>query len=180
MNDLQVLELAGRMAATWPNYRPPATKADSRALVSEWREYLGDLDASVVTAALRAYATEGHEWPPAVGVLRRRAVLAAAPTGAPDVGEAWGEIRRAFSTHGYVRIPRWTHPAIEDSVRSMGGWVHMCETWTSETEVADRAHFQKFYANIAARHVRDATPPMDRAVLDACRDIGELERPDDD
>lgn len=164
MNRSEIAELVARVGATWPNFRVPATPEDARLLVSEWSAHLGDLPASTVTAAMRKYASEGHEWPPPVGTLRRLSVHATG-SAAPAVDEAWGEVRRAFSSHGYTRVPDWSHPAVAAAVRSMGGWRHLCETCTITSEVADRAHFQRFYAAAAEREQPDATPPTDRAVL---------------
>jgi hypothetical protein len=164
MTAAEVLELAARMAALWPSYRPPQTRDDAAVLVAAWLPLLADLPADVVAAALNQAAAEGGEFAPPPGRLRHRVIVAASPP-APDEGQAWGELLTAIGRCGHTGIPAWSHPALDAVVQQLGGWQHICRTFTTASEVADRAHFSRFYRAAVDRHRLDPTPGPDRELL---------------
>lgn len=147
MNDQEIAALVGLCSQWWPNWRAPESVA---TMVLGWRTLLGDVDFDAGLAALSEHATSGAEFPPPVGVVRRRSFELTVPEGsAPPVDEAWGEVRREIRRVGYFvpsegepdRLPEFSHPAITAVVNALT-WKSICE---SKNEVADRAHFSRMY-----------------------------------
>jgi hypothetical protein len=66
---------------------------------------------------------------------------------APTQEEAWREVVRAITTHGYTRMPEWSDPAVERAVETIG-WVEICHNTNVE---ATRAHFFKAYEGYRGR-----------------------------
>lgn len=87
---------------------------------------------------------------------------------APDVDEAWSEVRKEIRRVGWSGKPRWTHDAIAEAVRAIG-WDTLCG---STNGAIDRAHFQRFYA-AAAKRVRTAaqTSGAARALVPAVQHV---------
>lgn len=166
MTDSEILTLMALCSQWWGSWRRPDS---AEAMLVSWRELLADVDPAAARAALAEHATSGAQFPPPVGVIRRRAFELTQTGGkAPTVDEAWAEVQRNIARVGWTaslgRPLVWSHPAIEAVVRSMG-WDSLCQ---SQNEVADRAHFAKMYAERVERDVRDAAmAPAVRGVLEA-------------
>jgi hypothetical protein len=170
MSPTEILSVMKLVKATWPNWRAPADPDAADAALQAWSALVGDLPLDAVVASILAYAAEGHEFPPPVGVIRKRVIEAAERSSgsmAPTVDQAWEEIRMCIRSHGMYRVPGqdfgFSHPAIADVVRSMG-WQELCIS--ENFDVVDRAHFQKLYPNAVARHAADPRPPEVAAILD--------------
>lgn len=147
MTDQQITWIIGLCSQWWTNWRAPESLA---TMVKSWRYLLSDVDYDAGLAALSEHASAGSEFPPPVGVIRRRAIELSLPEGsAPPADEAWGEVVREIARVGYFtpsegepdRVPRFSHPAITMVVNGLT-WKSLCE---STNEVADRAHFARMY-----------------------------------
>jgi hypothetical protein len=175
MNESDAVAVMGLVAALWPNYRSPGSEAEAITVAHEWVRMLGDFEHRAVEAGVRAYAAEGHEWPPAVGLLRQRLVSAREGSHAPDVAAALAEVDREIRRLGHLGAPRFSHPAVTATVDALGGWQSVCASTNAE---AYRAHFLRLYPLLVRRHAPDATPPADRlalAQLRAGHHVDELE-----
>jgi len=64
-----------------------------------------------------------------------------------DADEAWAEVQRQIRTVGYYGQPTWSHPAIAQTVHTLG-WDRLCSSTNPEM---DRAHFLRFYASAVHR-----------------------------
>jgi hypothetical protein len=64
-----------------------------------------------------------------------------------DADQAWAEVQHQIRTVGYYGQPTWSHPAIAQTVHTLG-WDTLC---TSTNPEADRAHFLRFYASAVHR-----------------------------
>jgi hypothetical protein len=115
-------------------------------------------DASVNEAIERAI-TRLDRFPSIAALL---GIVAEQLAGAPDVDNAWAEVLTSIRRYGRYGVPRkgggydavtWSHPAIEDVVRSMG-WLSLCD---SDNIAADRAHFLKLYETASKRHKRSVS-----------------------
>jgi hypothetical protein len=155
MTDKEIAALLGFCSQWWPNWRPPE---DVRTMILGWRSLLSDIEFDAGYAALSEHATAGSEFPPPVGVIRRRAFELTVPEGsAPPVDEAWGEVGREIHRVGHFvpsegepdRLPSFSHPAITAVVNALT-WKSLCE---STNEVADRAHFARMYAERVRSYV---------------------------
>lgn len=154
MNRSELAKLVAYMGFTWPSFRPPVDEAQMRLMIDVWHHHLGDLDDGAVRAAVETFAASGREFAPGPGMVRRRVVdQRTSVTGLPDADAAWAEVRANIARVGWTTQLgaelSWSNPAIAAAVAAMG-WIELCE---STNEVADRAHFTRFYE---ARRERDA------------------------
>lgn len=158
MTRSEVIHIMKFLSAYWPNFRLPSTGPDMDDFLDAWMRLLGDLEHGPVFAAAEAYGSEGKEFAPNPGMLRRRAIEMTDTSGIPSADDAWGEVVEAFARVGSYRTPTFSHPAIDAVVHSMG-WKTLC---LSEDQMADRAHFMRFYAEARerARFIRTATPAV--------------------
>jgi hypothetical protein len=156
----------GLIAALWPNYRQPGSEGETIIIAREWARMLGDFEHRAVEAAVRAYASEGHDWAPAIGAIRQRLIAACDPSAAPDVAAALAEVDREIRRVGHLGTPSFTHPAVTATVEALGGWHTVC---VSSNPEAHRAHFLRLYPILVRRHAPDATPPADGLVLTRLR-----------
>lgn len=153
----------------WPHSAKVWTAEDFEA----WEALLLDLDVRQVIAAIQALATDGREFAPPPGLIRRRAIELVAPI--PDADQAWLEVRKQIqivgSLRGQVRFMfgeewpiecEWSDPLIGEVADAMG-WDALCQ---SENEMADRAHFIKmFHAAHERRRGGEHMPPAAKQLL---------------
>lgn len=176
MNDQEITVLIGLCSQWWPNWRAPESMP---AMVKSWRLLLADVPFDAGQAAISEHATRGEQFPPPLGIVRRRAIELMQPAGsAPTVDEAWRQVQREIHRVGLFppacpddridRVPTFTHPSIVAVVNAMG-WDSLC---TSTNEVADRAHFSRMYAE---RIQRDVDRAAESTLVRSVRAIGEGE-----
>lgn len=174
MTDQEIAELITYSLIMWPQQRE--VPLAQRLIV--WRDLVADLDLQHVHAAMVQLSTEGDRFPPPPGLIRKRAVAFTTPAGsAPGPEEAWAEIKAKIGSVGYTTaldlcercLPldtdgrrecdhRWvtfSHPAIQAFVDSLG-WKYLCQ---SQDEMADRAHFVKWYPAAVDRLSNQAALP---------------------
>lgn len=154
MTGSEVLVLIARIGALWPNWRPPQDAEGFGVLVEEWTLQLAAADYEHALEAVRQTQRDGEVWPPGPGRVLRAALALSGVAFPPDPSEAWGEVEDAMRFVGRYGKPRWSHEAVREGVRRMGGFMSLCG---SEDGMADRAHFVKtIYPPISAEHVRAA------------------------
>lgn len=118
-------------------------------VINLWFVMLGDTDLETIKLALyKIIATSVY--PPTIAELRND--IAKINKGEiEDAGEAWDKILKAIRKYGIYREQEALStfsPSILACIRSLGGWRYIC---TSETIMADRAHFFKIFENIQKR-----------------------------
>lgn len=146
--------LITRLAVTWPNYKMP-TDPDLLALTVEvWCDELDGIAAPEAVQAVKSLSAEGGKFAPAVGEIRKRALelrqQVTGSGGVPSGADAWAEVLQLIQRRGHIRPPEaehCSHPAIFKAVETFG-WMNLC---LSENQMADRAHFIRFYEDIASR-----------------------------
>lgn len=182
MTDEELSEIITFALITWPGQ--PSMPLAQRII--GWRPYLGDLNQLVVQAAIVQLGCEGDRFPPPPGLIRKRAFILANPgTEAPGPEEAWQEIKRMISSVGYTSSldgchrctgkttdekleceHHWvtfSHPAIQAFVDAVG-WLYLCQ---STDEMADRAHFVKWYPVAVERLTNQAALPESVKIVTA-------------
>lgn len=157
-DDIQDLLLYG--TTLW-GHMFPAPTSEHQLAVTElvWNDVLGDLDPNDIRGAMASWT---EHWPPTPNQLRQATQLLvrrmSGENTAPDADQAFAEVLRAVSAHGYTSMPEWSHPAIGATVEALGGWVNgIC---FSENEPALRAHFLKLYESASARINRQDDTPV--------------------
>lgn len=174
-------------ATLWPRtFVMPKTEETLLITYQVWADVLSDLDPQTVRAAMADWE---DEWPPTPRQLRNETLDLVRRQqhvpDTPDADEAFAEVIGAVRIHGYMDNPVWSHPAIGDTVRALGGWREgVCMSTNPE---ALRAHFFKMYEVAAARSDRRERAPIPllaeldepRGVLDAGSLEGVLKKADD-
>jgi hypothetical protein len=142
-----------------------------------WLDVLGDVDLADVRAALAELDVEGLEFAPTPGqvrqtILRRRGELA------PDTDQALTEVldkyRRGYDyTTG--RPDQVSHPAIDEAMRTLGGWRQAGQMPTDEL----RRQFRYAYEPAAKRADREASaPPAAPTGIDRSAEVLALPTPE--
>ena len=168
----EVLELLGRVQITWPRTR---WEAPVEFVGEVWLPYLADLPVDAVRATL--IDLPPSPWAPAPAELRVAVLDRIAPDTAPDVDQAWAEVKAGVARWGWAAPyhrpfdaddePRtWSHPAVADAVEAFG-WSNLCNP--SDNPTADRAQFRDFYLAARERHRPRRTPPAAAAALEEAR-----------
>jgi len=160
MDRREMIKVLSLLSFDWPNFTVP--NGDQGALVDAWLRLLGDLDASVVLAAVESLANENREFAPPPGVISKRARELSAPS-IPDIDESLAEVLenvRAIGSNAYTLGQnslklRWSHPAIEDAVAAFS-WQAICE---SENPDVLRGQWARFYGAARARYEREQAMP---------------------
>lgn len=68
---------------------------------------------------------------------------------------AWEAVLRAIPSVGGYRSPDFDDPLINATVRSMGGWVALCDQTIEQQDRFTRAQFLKTYAGLARTGISD-------------------------
>src|SRR5579859_6961827 len=149
----EIVSVIGRLVAAYPS----ANVTD--ATVAVYVEELMDIDAELLAgAAKKCRATS--KWFPTIAELRESAVSIAAPL-VRSGADAWGDVLRAITAHGYLHAPGdgWDFEdrLVGRIVKGMG-WRDLC---LSEEGMVDRAHFIKAYEQDRERAYVDAQLPLD-------------------
>lgn len=110
--------------------------------VELWHTFLADVPSEIAQQVAQEWVVTSEFAPTIAGI--RKACAEKAGNLPPLALDAWSEVQTAIERDGrdfYIRGGRWSHPLIEDVVKSMG-FGYLC---MSTTIMADRAHFIKFY-----------------------------------
>jgi hypothetical protein len=108
-----------------------------------WIEHLSDLDDGLLTAAVKNHI-ERSQWLPSIAEIRASAVslMRQASPASQIASEAWGDVKRAILSVGYVGVPVFDNPATAATVRRMG-WREICMDEGPEGVI--RAQFERMY-----------------------------------
>lgn len=139
------------LAGHWRNYAVPSTEVEMLATERAWLSLLEPFSADEVEAVITGMASEGREFAPTPGEIRRvldQATLQARGLDAPDPDEAWAEVR-STAKRGGITHPQWSHEAIADAVKALG-WREYRNSMEADEGIW-RAHFLRFYETAVKR-----------------------------
>ena len=139
MNNVDAARLVAFIAAAFPTW--PASKET----VAVYAELLSDVSFDDGLVAVQELCRSNDRWP-SVAQIRER-VASRNNMLSPPKDLAWGEVVRQMSLVGRNSKPEFSHPAIDDAVRSIG-WTSMC---LSENVDVTRAHFWRAYDAVSQR-----------------------------
>lgn len=139
----EALEIISVLTAAYPQANL------SKETGSLYVRFLIDLSFEIGQAAVLDLISK-NKWFPSISELREAAnkIL---PNEIPSVEQAWAEVEEAFHTVGSYIFPSFSHPLIEQAVRTLN-WRKLC---LSDNPVVDRAHFFKVYESYRVREVED-------------------------
>lgn len=171
MTPKEVRDLVALVINAWPTV--PYRNADQAPLIKTWHAILHDIDYHEAAVLLTDLSRAGATFPPPPGVIVKTVLDMRdriAGVRAPDVDEAWAEVQRGVSSHGYVNgQPVWSHPAVAAVVAAIT-WRELCMSTNQDTI---RAHFLRMYDPALKRIVNDQRS-VTRTAIDSPRRIGEL------
>lgn len=182
MKPAEVLVIHALCDEVWPHSEREVDDERMALRILVWGEALASVTAAEAKQAVLSLAAEGREFAPSVGMIRKRALelrqQISGAGGPPSGAEAWAEILTLIQRRGYMSPPEicdCTHPAVHRAIEVFG-WMNLC---LSQTHMADRAHFIRFYDEVASRH-RDhmSTPASHLSALLAPDPVGVLDAGD--
>lgn len=148
MTTTDISKLLAVIMHTWPNHRVD----DPNVAIAAWQMVLGDVPYEAASKALTIYMRDGHEFAPNAGLLYQ--IIIDMTDALPSSADAWDEVQsRIRQTYPGHESPKWDAPLpVRQAARAMGG-IHTLRM--SETPMADRAHFIKFYEQYRQRAIRE-------------------------
>jgi hypothetical protein len=148
MTDADRQEFALRITALGAARRAELTEAVFEAL---WLG-LEDLSLEELSRAVESAIRQGGRWLPSAEELRQLA--GQQPLDAKAI-RAWNIMRQAIQRHGPYRTVDFDEPAINATVRTLGGWVRLCSTDTEEMDRYIRREFERIYRELSRTGVTD-------------------------
>lgn len=122
-----------------------------------WFSLLGDLEYSVLNAAIQKYMLT-NKFPPTIADLRELATNICTGEIA-DWGEGWEQVLQAIRRYGYYRESEalGTMDSLTQTCVKRLGWRNLC---MSENNNHDRANFRMMYEQLAERTKKEAVLPL--------------------
>jgi hypothetical protein len=150
------------LGMAFPNYHPDVESPLNT--VDVMFDLLGDLPADALQMAVRSCCSEaGRTFAPSTGEIRGAiSLIRAKVSGVPTAGEAWSEIVGSFermpsgNMSGGGHTPILDHPLVKKAVACMGGYTEIGVDFY-ENQMANRAHFIKFYNELLDNWKSEAT-----------------------
>ena len=137
-----------KFAASLKTFYPRENLLPNREALALWYEQLKDIPYNVASAALNKWVST-ERWSPTIADLRRLSVELTG-NGVEDWGSAWKKVVDVIGFYGHTDMGKALAEVPEvaaEAVRQIG-YLNLC---MSENQVADRAHFQKVYEQIAEK-----------------------------
>lgn len=182
MTPENIATLMTRLSLTWPNFHLPSDPATLAVMVEVWCGELDGLTHPEGVQAVQSLSAEGRDFPPPVGMIRKRALelrQQVTGEGVPNEAEAWAEVKSLIARRGWPAPPQvehCSHPTVHRAITAMS-WSALCE---STNEVADRAHFLRLYAATADSSRDHYATPAGALASEALRALdGPRDRADD-
>jgi hypothetical protein len=142
MTPVEVSEILAYASSGYPHINL------SKETVSVYVDLLGDLDYGTAKRAVRRLVATSDYFPSPASI--RREVASLSGMLAPTANEALEQIRRQIELRGSgENMERWLHPAVEETVRALGGVREFAMTTNFDTM---RAHFLKMYERAVEKH----------------------------
>lgn len=131
------------MLAAYPQHAAKLDATQIAAMLEVWQEDLADLEDNLLIVACRNHR-ERSQWLPSIAEIRASAVslMRQASPARQSASEAWGDVKRAIASIGYVGSPEFDNPATAAVVRRMG-WRDICMDDGPEGVI--RAQFERMY-----------------------------------
>lgn len=142
MTPIEVSEILAYASAAHPYIQL------SKETVAVYADLLGDLDYATTKRAIRRLLAMSDRFPSPAVVRREVASL----TGnlAPTPTEALQQVLRQIELRGSGdKLEAWLHPAIEETVKALGGLYQFAMSTNFDTL---RAHFLKMYEKTVDKH----------------------------
>lgn len=125
----------------------PLSEAGARMYVTA----LADVPADAVERTASQAATTCNRFPPPVELRE----LAGDARPEDRAALAWEVVLRAISEVGGYRSPDFDDPLINATIRSIGGWVPLCDQTIEQQDRFTRGLFLKTYAGLARTGISD-------------------------
>ena len=143
----------GKIAKAIKHYYPREAVLPDAEAMSLWYDALKDIDYSVMSTALKKWVMT-NRFSPQIADLREMC-LGAVGGLADDWNVAWGSVKNAIQRYGYYQSDKALE-SLDDLTRTAVNEIGFRELCVSENPMADSAHFQRIYENLAKRKKEDA------------------------
>ncbi|CAB4158970.1 Replicative helicase inhibitor G39P, N-terminal [uncultured Caudovirales phage] len=122
----------------------------SKETVAVYADLLADLDYEATKRAVRRLSASNERFPSPAIIRKEVARLAGVLP--PDASDALAEVLTQMERHSrQIGIEPWSHPIVEEVVRSLGG---LYRFRMSEQPDTLRAHFLRVYDKATEKHER--------------------------
>lgn len=122
--------------------------------VQVYTSFLADLEYEAGLAAVRELIATTSRFPTIATI---REAVAERVLALPSAEQAWLEVREGLrrfdDSDSSTWWPEWSHPAIDEAVRGLGG---LASLELSRNPQTDRAHFLRIFDELRSRRVREA------------------------
>lgn len=151
------------LKVAYPGYYRGVDADEARAAVKLWAQMFAEDDASVVTAAVKAYiAADAKGFPPSIGQVREKMRLLTEPQGLGEA-EAWALVRKAVSNAGYHAEEEFA--ALPEEIQRAVGSPGMLRTWAmtdlDELATVVQSNFMRSYRAKARADAEYKSLPAD-------------------
>lgn len=142
-NQKLIRNLLNQTLMAYPQHTAKLPENMIAGMVDVWLEHLSDLPDDLLTVAVKNHI-ERSQWLPSIAEIRASAVslMRQASPARQSASEAWGDVKRAIRSIGYVGSPEFSNPATAAVVRRMG-WRDICMDDGPEGVI--RAQFERTY-----------------------------------
>ena len=142
-NQKLIRNLLNQTLMAYPQHTAKLEPSQVTAMLEVWQEDLADLPDDLLAVACRNHR-ERSQWLPSIAEIRASAVslMRQASPARQSASEAWGDVKRAIRSIGYVGSPEFDNPATAAVVRRMG-WRDICMDDGPEGVI--RAQFERMY-----------------------------------
>ena len=142
-NQKLIRNLLNQTLMAYPQHTAKLPENMIAGMVDVWLEHLSDLPDDLLTVAVKNHI-ERSQWLPSIAEIRASAVslMRQASPARQSASEAWGDVKSAIRSIGYVGSPEFDNPATAAVVRRMG-WRDICMDDGPEGVI--RAQFERMY-----------------------------------
>lgn len=148
MNKQETSRLVILAMANWPNMQDKNIRIE--ITVALWHKMLGHLPFDIVEAGLAKVLVGAKFFPTVSELIEAVDSLRLQSAGLPSQDEAWHEVCKNLDPYS---VPVWSHEAIHEIVKQLGGIRALCEC---DNMSPVRAHFFKLYDLIQKREKEQA------------------------
>ena len=152
MTKEEFMYLIAAMKSNYKNFG-----VDSKEQLKFWYEMLSDLDYNLAEIAVKTLISESPH-APTISDIRKAA--AQTKEELPVSATAWGEVTKAIKSYGYYQQEKALE-SMSPLTREVVKYIGFRELCLSESQMADRAHFQKMFDSMIKREQHERVIPID-------------------
>lgn len=156
-NSLEIVKVLNLLRIAYPHIERDKTPDQIEQMFDLYVEMLIDIDVLLLKVAAKQYIAEGKFFPTVADLRNGVLALKTAAANEPDAEQAWDELMRQISRHGYSYWSEttWSTDAVRETAKLF--WHDACKT-DIESLPTVRAQFRNAYnarTQRAQQHARE-------------------------